>query len=139
MISRRIFKWCMAGAALIIAGVAVYFLVLYVAASTALGDIARAMWIAFCMQLALLAAVLLYAAAHPRAISRQIVAVLAFMPMLSTLMLFWFAASRAGGLALGIAAALMLMAAFTWPTTLDDGEAPPSAQALRFPGGPRAP
>ena len=96
MISQRIFKWCMVGAALILAGVGIYFLAMYVAASTALGAIARAMWIAYCTQLGLLAAVLVYAAAHPRGISRQVVTVLAFMPMMSTVMLFWFAASRAG-------------------------------------------
>lgn len=139
MISQRIFRWCMVGAALIITGVALYFLALYVGASMGLGAIARAMWIAHCSQLGLLAAVLFYAAAHPRGISRQIVTVLALMPMLSTVMLFWFAASRAGGLALGIAAALMLIAAFTWPTRDAGGAAPPAAQAIRFPGGPRAP
>ena len=139
MISQRIFKWCMVGAALILAGVGIYFLAMYVAASAALGAIARAMWIAYCTQLGLLAAVLVYAAAHPRGISRQIVTVLAFMPMMSTVMLFWFAASRAGAILLGISAVLMLMAALTWPARSAGGEAPPSAQALRFPGGPRAP
>lgn len=139
MISQRIFKWCMVGAALILAGVGIYFLAMYVAASAALGAIARAMWIAYCTQLGLLAAVLVYAAAHPRGISRQVVTVLAFMPMMSTVMLFWFAASRAGAILLGISAVLMLMAALTWPARIAGGEAPPSAQALRFPGGPRAP
>lgn len=139
MISQRIFKWCMVGAALILAGVGIYFLAMYVAASAALGAIARAMWIAYCTQLGLLAAVLVYAAAHPRGISRQVVTVLAFMPMMSTVMLFWFAASRAGAILLGISAVLMLLAALTWPARSAGGEAPPSAQALRFPGGPRAP
>ena len=139
MTSRRIFKWCLVGAALIIGGVALYFLALYLAASTALGATARAMWIAYCAQLVLLAAVLLNAAAHPRRISRQVVGVLALMPTLSTVMLFWFAASRAGGLLLGVAAALMLVAALTWPIGAADDEAPIASQALRFPGGPRAP
>jgi hypothetical protein len=139
VIAQRIFKVCMVGAALIIGAVAVYFLALYLAASTALGATARAMWLAHCAQLGLLAAVLLYAAVHPRGISRQVVTVLALMPMLGTVMLFWFAASRAGGIALGVAAALMLIAAFTWPTRSADGETPPGAQAIRFPGGPRAP
>ena len=85
MTSRRIFKWCLVGAALIIGGVALY------------------------------------------------------MPTLSTVMLFWFAASRAGGLLLGVAAALMLVAALTWPIGAADDEAPIASQALRFPGGPRAP
>lgn len=139
MIAQRIFRWCMVGAALIIAGVGAYFLVLYLAASAALGAIARAMWIAHCTQLGLLAAVLLYAAAHPHSISRQFVTVLAFMPMLGTVMLFWFSASRAGGLALGLAAALMLIAALTWPTRVASDETAPGPQAIRLPGGPRAP
>ncbi len=129
----------MVGAALVIGGVAAYFLVQYLAVSTALGATARAMWLAHCAQLGLLAAVLLYAAAHPHGISRQIVTVLALMPMLGTVMLFWFAASRAGALALGVAAALMLVAALTWPVRSTAAEAPPGAQAFRYPGGPRAP
>ena len=133
-------------ARLIVAGVALYFSVTYVAASIAIGSglepfyqqSVRAMWIGFCSQLALLAAVLLYAAAYPRTVSRQFVTVLALMPMLSTVMLFWFAASRLGGLALGIAAALMLIAAFTWPAR-GAGEPAVGAQVVRLPGGPRAP
>ena len=139
MISQRLCKWSLVGAALIIGGVALYFLALYLAASTALGAIARAMWIAYCTQLGLLAAVLLYAAAHPHGISRQIVVVLALMPMLSTVMVFWFAASRTGGISLGIAAVLMLVAAITWPVGAARDAAPTGVQALRFPGGPRAP
>lgn len=147
MSSPRIFRWCVVGAALIVAGVALYFGATYLAASIAIGSSGlepfyqqsvRAMWIGFCSQLALLAAVLLYAAAYPRTVSRQFVTVLALMPMLSTVMLFWFAASRLGGLALGIAAALMLIAAFTWPAR-DTGELPVGAQVVRLPGGPRAP
>ncbi|MGE3666952.1 MAG: hypothetical protein AB7G51_10070 [Steroidobacteraceae bacterium] len=136
---QRIFKWCLVGAALVIGGVAMYFLALYLAASTALGATARAMWIAYCAQLGLLAAVLLYAAANPRGISRQVVVVLALMPMLGTMLLFWFAASRAGGYALGVAAALMLVAVITWPVGTANDTVPTSPQAIRFPGGPRAP
>lgn len=147
MSSPRVFRWCVVGAALIVAGVALYFGGTYIAASIAIGSsglepfyqqAVRAMWIGFCSQLALLAAVLLYAAAYPRTVSRQFVTVLALMPMLSTVMLFWFAASRIGGIALGIAAALMLVAAFTWPAR-GAGDASVGAQAVRFPGGPRAP
>ena len=66
---------------------------------------------------------LLYAAGRPRSISRQMVTVLAFMPMLSTLLLFWSAASRVGGALLGAAALLMLVAAFAWPARPVDAEA----------------
>src|SRR5690606_1192459 len=77
MNGRRVFRWCMVGAALIIGGVAVYFAFAYVATSIAVGNSGlkpfyqqsvRAMWLAFCAQLGLLAIVLLYAAAHPRGI-----------------------------------------------------------------------
>jgi len=149
MNGRRIFRWCMVGAALIIGGVAIYFAFAYVATSIALGNSGlkpfyqqsvRAMWLAFCAQLGLLAIVLLYVAARPRGISRQMVTVLAFMPMLSTVMLFWSAASRVGGVLLGVAALLMLVAAFTWPTTPSDAEAAIESQPpVRSPGGPRGP
>lgn len=140
--AQRLFRWCMVGAALIIAGVASYFAVAYVTASIAVGnsglkifyqESVRAMWLGFCAQLGLLAAVLLYAAARPRGISRQMLIVLAFMPMMSTVMLFWFAASRLGGFFLGLAALLMLVAAFAWPTRFDAAGEPVSAQA---PGSP---
>lgn len=132
MNGQRIFRWCMIGAALIIGGVAIYFTFAYVATSIAIGSSGlkpfyqqsvRAMWLAFCAQLGLLAVVLLYAAGRPRSISRQMVTVLAFMPMLSTLLLFWSAASRVGGALLGAAALLMLIAAFAWPARPVDAEA----------------
>lgn len=147
MIGRRIFRGCMVGAALVIGGVAIYFAFAYVATSIAVGSSGlkpfyqqsvRAMWLAFCAQLGLLAVVLLYAAGRPRGISRQMVTVLALMPMLSTVMLFWFAASRIGGLFLGIAALLMLIAAFAWPTAPTEVEAAIGLQPpVRSPGGPR--
>lgn len=149
MNGRRIFRGCMVGAALIIGGVAIYFVFAYLATSIAVGNSGlkpfyqqslRAMWLAFCAQLGLLAVVLLYAAGRPRGISRQMVTVLAFMPMLSTVMLFWFAASRVGGAFLGAAALLMLIAAFAWPTDPTDEEAAVESQTLvRSPGGPRGP
>lgn len=124
MSSRAIFRWCMVGAALIIGGVALYFLMAYVTAAIAIANsglkpfyqqAARAMWIGYCAQLGVLAAVLLYAAAVPRGISRQAVIVLALMPAISTVNLFWSAASRAGAVCLGIAAALMVVGALFWP------------------------
>ncbi|MBV6422861.1 MAG: hypothetical protein NAOJABEB_00647 [Steroidobacteraceae bacterium] len=145
--SQRVFRWCTVGAALIVAGAAVYFLATYIAASIAIGSSGlepfyqqsvRAMWLGFCAQLGLLALVMLYAAAYPRSVSRQFVLVLALMPLLSTVLLFSFAASRIGAWALAAAAVLMLAAASTWPARTPD-DTSLGAQAVRFPGGPRAP
>lgn len=124
MSSRVIFRWCMVGAALIIGGVALYFIFAYVTAAIAIANsglkpfyqqVARAMWVGYCAQLGVLAAVLLYAAMTPRGISRQVVIVLSLMPMISTVNLFWSAASRAGAVSLAIAAVLMLIGALFWP------------------------
>jgi hypothetical protein len=120
-----IFRWCMLGAAFIVAGVAAYFLANYVTASIAIRnsglrafyqDSVRAMWLAYVLQLALLAVMLFFAALRPESISRSAVIILSLMPIGSTALLFFFASSRLGAVLLGVGAVLGLVGALLWPT-----------------------
>jgi hypothetical protein len=131
--ARTLFRWCLFGAAFIMAGVAIYFLAIYASASLAVGNsgidpfygqIARSMWLGFCTQLGLLAVIFMIAASRPHFVSRQFALVLAIMPAINMLMLFWQSASRVGAIFLGIATALALTAALSWPTRVA-GESPP--------------
>ncbi len=121
----RFFRWCLIGAAFIVAGVAAFYLANYVTAAIAINnsglrpfyrESVRAMWLAFCLQLGLLALFFVFAAMRPRAISRGAIMLLALMPLASTSLLFYFATSRIGAVVLGIATALVLIAAISWPT-----------------------
>lgn len=123
-LSQRIFRWSMLGAAFVIAGVAVYFLSSYALATVALGnsglkpfyqESSRAMWLGFCLQLAVIGMVFLVAAMRPSLVGRGMVLMLAVLPLASTVLLFYFAASRAGAVFLGIGGVLTLIAAITWP------------------------
>lgn len=141
--SQRVFRGSMLGAAIVIAGVAVYFLSSYFLATIALGnsglkpfyqDASRAMWLGFCLQLAIIGIVFLVAAMRPSLVGRGMVMVLALLPLASTVLLFWFAASRAGAIFLGIGGLLTLLAALTWPKRM-----PPEPERYvsgRAPGSP---
>lgn len=141
--SQRLFRVSMFGAAIVIAGVATYFFGSYWAANIAISnsglkpffqDSSRAMWLGFCAQLAIVALVFFVAALRPQLLSRSIVLLLSLMPILATVMLFWFAASRAGSYFLALGGLLTLIAVFVWPKR--EPLAPELNVSSRAPGSP---
>lgn len=146
----RFFRWCMFGAALIIGGVVIYFFSAYmVGLSIALSnsglrpfyqESVRAMWLAFCAQLAILSIILLIAAFNPRGLSRRFVSLLAVMPLLAALLLFTFSAgsvSSYGGIPLMVATILLALAALTWPQKIEgDTNGDATTLSSRAPGSP---
>lgn len=141
--SNKLFRISMLGAAIVIAGVATYFFGSYWAANIAISnsglkpffqDSSRAMWLGFCLQLAVIALVFFIAALRPQLLSRTIVLLLSLMPILATVMLFWFAASRVGSYFLAIGGALTLVGVLTWPKRMP--VAPEQNVSSRAPGSP---